>query len=280
MHLSRLSIGEMLSLSQTFLDPTHAAHQALAGTPEVASLMPRLRDVNQVLLASQSADEVRAGSLQKEVTTLDAEHDDLVSGLDCLFQSARHLIEDAEERARWEQLHELLLPEGRKMALMSYQVEADNAALLEHILAELPAADRETLKGQCIGKRSALELIERWIAVGKELGKKERERLSVPVAPTDSALQSAQHQWVRIVGAMSVATIWMLLGNMRHTRRRLQAHHNGRRIGLPGVHQADGRPRSTRCTHARGRHPQPGRDDRPQALNARHRTSAAGPKRA
>ena len=194
MHLSRLSIGEMLSLSQTFLDPTHAAHQALAGTPEVASLMPRLRDVNQVLLASQSADEVRAGSLQKEVTTLDAEHDDLVSGLDCLFQSARHLIEDAEERARWEQLHELLLPEGRKMALMSYQVEADNAALLEHILAELPAADKDTLKGQFMGKRSAFEIIERWIVVGKELGKKERERLSVPVAPTDSALQAAQHR--------------------------------------------------------------------------------------
>ena len=203
MHLSRLSIGEMLSLSQTFLDPTHAAHQALAGTPEVASLMPRLRDVNQVLLASQSADEVRAGSLQKEVTTLDAEHDDLVSGLDCLFQSARHLIEDAEERARWEQLHELLLPEGRKMALMSYQVEADNAALLEHILAELPAADKDTLKGQFMGKRSAFEIIERWIVVGKELGKKERERLSVPVAPTDSALQAAQHQWVRLVGAIS-----------------------------------------------------------------------------
>jgi hypothetical protein len=203
MHLSRLTIGEMLSLSQTFLDPSHPAHQALAGAPEVTSLMPRLREVNQVLLASQSADELRAGSLQKAVTTLDAEHDDLVSGLDCLFQSARLLIEDEEERARWEQLHELLLPEGRKLANMSYQVEADNAALLEHILAELPDADRDTLKKQYMGKRSALEIIERWIAVGKELGKKERERLSVPVAPTDSALQSAQHQWVRIVGAMS-----------------------------------------------------------------------------
>lgn len=203
MHLSRLSIAEMLSLSQTFLDPAHPAHQALAGAPEVTSLMPRLREVNQVLLASQSADELRAGSLQKEVTSLDAEHDDLVSGLDCLFQSARLLVEDEQERARWEQLHELLLPEGRKMASMTYQVEADNAALLAHILAELPAADRETLKGQCIGKRSALELIERWIAVGKELGQKERERLSVPVAPTDSALQAAQHQWVRLVGAMS-----------------------------------------------------------------------------
>ncbi len=203
MHLSRLSVGEMLSLSQTYLDPTHIAHQALAGTPEVASLMPRLREVNEVLLASQSADALRAGSLQNEVTSLDAEHDDLVSGLDCLFQSARFLIEDEQERARWEQLHELLLPDGRKLAAMSYQVEADNAALLQLIIAELPAADLEALKEQRIGKRSAFEIIQRWIAVGKELGQKERERLSVPVAPTDSALQAAQHQWVRIVGAMS-----------------------------------------------------------------------------
>ena len=203
MHLSRLSVGEMLSLSQTFLDPTHAAHQALSGTPEVASLMPRLREVNEVLLASQSADAQRAGSLQKEVTSLDAEHDDLVSGLDCLFQSARFLIEDEQERARWEQLHELILPEGRKMAAMSYQVEADNAALLQLIIAELPDADLEALKEQRIGKRSALEIIERLVAVGRELGHKERERLAVPVAPTDSALQAAQNQWVRIVGAMS-----------------------------------------------------------------------------
>lgn len=203
MHLSRLTIGEMLSLSQPFLDPAHAAHQALAGTPEVASLMPRLREVHQVLLASVSADERRAGSLQKEAAALDAEHDDLVSGLDSLFQSARFLIEDEEERARWEQLHLLVLPEGRKMAHMSYQEEASHAALLEHILAELPDADRNILKGQFIGKRSVYAVIERWIAVGKELGQKDRERLSVPVAPTDSSLPAAQHQWARIVGAIS-----------------------------------------------------------------------------
>ena len=215
MHLSRLTVGEMLSLSQPFLDPTHPAHQALASRSEVTSLMPRLQEVHQTLLAGLSADDQRAGSLQKEVAALDAEHDDLVSGLDSLFQSARFLIEDEEERSRWEQLHQLVLPEGRKMASMSYQEEASHAALLEHILAELPEADQNILKGQRVGNRSIYAIIERWIAVGKELGQKERERLSVPVAPSDDSLREAQQQWARIVGAISaMLQMALILGEL------------------------------------------------------------------
>ncbi|WP_146140706.1 hypothetical protein [Haliangium sp. UPWRP_2] len=213
--MSRLTVGEMLTLSQPFLDPTHPAYEVLAGLPEVAVLMPRLREVHQVLLASQSADERRAGSLEKEVSALDAEHDDLVSGLDCLFQSARFLIEEEEERLRWEQLHQLLLPDGRKLAHMSYKEEASHAALLSHILAELPEADRNILKRQSMGKRSVYDIVERWIAVGKEIGQKEQERVSVPVTPSDDTLQAAQHQWAKIVGAISaMLQMALILGEL------------------------------------------------------------------
>ncbi len=215
MHLSRLNIGEMLSLSQPFLDPTHAAHQALASRSEVASLMPRLQEVHQALLTGVSADDKRADSLQKEVVALDAEHDDLVSGLDGLFQSVRFLIDDEEERLRWEQLHQLVLPEGRKMANMSYQEEASHAALLEHILAELPEADRNILQAQRVGNRTVYAIIERWIVVGKTLGQKERERLAVPAAPSDDSLREAQQQWARIVGAISaMLQMALILGEL------------------------------------------------------------------
>lgn len=202
MHLSRLSLSDMLLLSQTYLDPNDPAHQALAGVPEVASLLSRLREAHQVLLASQSQDEIRASSLQKDVYALDAEQEDLVQGIDCLCQAMRLLIEDDELRTRWERLHQLMLPGGRKMAKQSYQAAAGNAALLQQILDGLPAADRQLLKAMFVGGRSLLSIIERWITVGKELGEKEQERLSLPIAPTDDALHSAKNQWIRIVGAM------------------------------------------------------------------------------
>lgn len=215
MHLSRLGQTEMLSLSQTFLDPNHPANQALAGVQELASLLSRLREAHQVLLAHQSQDEVRLSSLQKDLRELDAEHDDLIQGIDYLCQAMILLVEEQEVRKRWERLYQLLLPGGRKMAKLSYQAEADNAALLQQIVDGLPDGDRFFLKQQRVGGRSLFECIERLIATGKELGEKEQERLSLPIAPTDDALHMARNQWVRIVGAM-VAMLQMseLLGEL------------------------------------------------------------------
>src|SRR4051812_28598084 len=101
MHLSRLTIGEMIPLSQTYLDPNDPAHQALAGVPEVASLMSRLQKAHVILLANQTQDNTRASFLQKEVHALDAEHDELVQGIDCLFQGLVLLASDEETRRRW-----------------------------------------------------------------------------------------------------------------------------------------------------------------------------------
>jgi len=215
MHLSRLSTAEMLSLSQGFLLPEHPANQALVALPEMTSLLVRLREVHQILLASQSPDDVRANSLQQEILSLDAEHDELVRGIDHLCRGAAHTAEDAETRERWDRLRELLLPGGHDMAELDYAVQAGNAALLEPIFEGLPAADKKLLKGMVSGKRSLFEIVERWIGVGKELGQKEMERQSVPVTPTDAALRDARHQWARIVGAMvSMLHLSELLGEL------------------------------------------------------------------
>ena len=215
MQLSRLSQSEMLTLSQTFVDPVHPAGQALSGVPELTSLLTRLRETHQVLLAHQSQDEVRATSLQQAVRALDAEHDDLVHGLDCLCQAMMLLVDDDDVRKRWERLYQLLLPGGRKLAKLSYQAEADNALLLRQIIDGLPDADRYFLKAHRVTGRTLLDIIERLITTGKELGEKELERQSLPVAPTDDALLTARNQWIRIVGAM-VAMLQMaeLLGEL------------------------------------------------------------------
>ena len=130
MHLSRLTTAEMLPISETYLDSNHPAHQALASVTVVAGLLPRLKEAHDVLLASQSQDELRLGTLQKEVGCLSAEHDDLVFGLEGLFRSLALLSEDTELRGRWERLSDLLLPRGRNSAHVSYDTKASNAGTI------------------------------------------------------------------------------------------------------------------------------------------------------
>lgn len=203
MHLSRLTIAEMLSLSQPYIDADHPASKSIYAMPEAASLLPRLREAHAILHASQSADDVRAGNLKKEVAELEAEHDDLAQGIHHIVQGMALLAETEELQARWERLHEVLLPGSGKFASTSHQTEAGNAALLQHILDGLSAQDKGLLRASFVGKRSLFEIVERWVAVGQELGQKELERQSVPVTPSDEALQEAKSQWLRTVGAIT-----------------------------------------------------------------------------
>ena len=216
MHLSRLATSEMVALSSPFFDINHPAGQALSGRTDLAKLLVRLQDVHQVLLASLSADDLRASSLQKEVTALDAEHDDLARGIDYTCQGLALLADSDELGERWARIHKLLLPSGAGgISNLSYQAEAENAALLEQIVSGLTPQDKGLLKSHFVGKRSLMELIERWITVGKEIGQKESERQSVPVTPTDTALQEARNQWARTLGALtSMLQMSELLGEL------------------------------------------------------------------
>lgn len=203
MQLSRLTISEMLSISRLYLDAEHPAHHSLVKMPEAASLLPRLREAHDLLSASQSADDRRAASIKQEVSALEAEHDDLAMGIHHIVNSMAILAETDEARRRWQRLHEVLLPISGKFASTSHKTEAGNAALLQQILDGLPPLDKGLLRAQFFGKRSIFEIVERWVAVGQELGQKELERRAVPVTPGDDTLAACKAQWVKTIGAIS-----------------------------------------------------------------------------
>jgi hypothetical protein len=206
----------MVTISRPFVVPGHPAYEALSGLPEVASLIARLRDTFQVLSDSQSADDVRAGALQQEVTALEAEYQELSKGIDYMCRALAILAEQEESRGRWQRLREVLLPSGSgRGSASSAQACVDNAALQQQIFEGLPAQDKSLLRGHYVGKRNLFEIVERWLALGTQIGQKELERQSVPVTPPDSTLQEARNQWARIVGSM-VAMFHMseLLGEL------------------------------------------------------------------
>ena len=95
------------------------------------------------------------------------------------------------------------MPNNDKFASTSHKLEAGNAALLEQILDGISPQDKGLLRAQFVGKRSLFEAIERWIAVGHELGQKESERQSLPATPNDASLQESRNQWAKQVGAIA-----------------------------------------------------------------------------
>lgn len=214
MQLSRLSTTEMVNISRPFVVPGYPAYDALNNLPEVVSLLSRLREAFRILSDSQSADDVRAGTLRQEVAQLDLEYEDLTRGIDHMCQGLAILAEQEEARGRWQRMREVLLPRGGPAAT-SPQACADNAALQQQIFEGLSAQDKSLLRGHYIGKRNVFEIVERWLALGREIGQKELERQAVPVSPPDRALQEARNQWARIVGSM-VAMFHMseLLGEL------------------------------------------------------------------
>lgn len=215
MHLSRLTVAEMLPLSQTFLDMNHPGGQALSELPDVSKVLPKLREAHELLLSSQTHDELRAGLLHRECLALAAECDDLLQGIDCIFRGLALLAEDDESRARWARLHTLLIPGDRKGMSNDYAAEAENASLLFAILDGMPAIDKHLLKAQQVGKRNFFDVLLRFVTTGQELGEKDAERRAIPVAPSDASLQEARNTWAKLVGAM-VASLQMseLLGEL------------------------------------------------------------------
>lgn len=205
MLLSRLTVAKMIRLSHTYLEPNHPAHRALATMPEVASLLPRLREAHQILVDSQSEDDRRADALQKEVAALAAEYDSLLFGIDCACHSLVLLTEDVEARAHWERLYGLLLPAKDKLADSHHKAIAGQAQRVQQLLGELPGPDRLRLREQAFGGRSLYDIILHWCTISKELDHKAQELKSLPVIPNSEKLQEARNQWALIVGTIVVS---------------------------------------------------------------------------
>jgi hypothetical protein len=164
------------------------------------------------VLAVRPADTAVTPELRKlsaELAVVDARHDTcarVVSlGLD--LQAGLHLAADTpdfESAARCARVQRKLFPDGLSIVNANTRAESGNAARLEKLLLD-DAEVKTVLKSIPLsGKRTLLDIANRWIAAGAELGGLEDQRAAAlaqaqGASPTKATIQGARSAWMRVV---------------------------------------------------------------------------------
>lgn len=202
MALKRLTSGEMIHTTQTWVDKKHRHHQLMMAVAEVAVLLPHVERVHLALLALQPTVDPQAKSRARVLEELDAQHDDMVRAIYYLFLAQIYLSQVAAERELWQRLCDTVFPEGLQVVKRSYSDEAGQATLAH---SRLSAEDKKQLKAQVLGKESMLALIERYVQVAQKLGEAAMVHYQPAVQPSRADAVTARNQWIRVVSAVLAA---------------------------------------------------------------------------
>ncbi len=209
MALKRLTAGEMIHTTQSWVDAKHRHHQLMKVPAEVAVLLPHVERVHLALLALQPTVDPQAKSRARVLEELDAQHDDMVRTIYHLFLAQIYLSQVETERELWQRLCDTVLPEGLLVVKRSYSDEAGQATLAH---SRLSAEDKKQLKTLVLGKESMLALIERYVQVAQKLGEVASVHYQPTVQPSRSDAASARNQWIRVVNTV-LAAIDMIPNN-------------------------------------------------------------------
>lgn len=199
MALKRLTLGEMITATKTWIDPRQRHYQLLAGVAEVAPLLPRLAAAHKGLLDTQPVADPQAAERARAVSELDAQHDDLVRCLYYLLQAKLFRSPEGAERATWAGLSQTLFPEGLAVVNRS---AADEAGMAGLALARLSPEDRQRLKTLTFDGDTALKLVENYGKTGEALGHAAKEQLTPGAGSRRSDAAAARNQWIRVVSAI------------------------------------------------------------------------------
>lgn len=202
MALKRLTTGEMVSLSASWVESDHVDRKALAAIPVIASLLPRVDLAHATLLETQTACVApeRLAAIQDEQKRVDARHDDLARGAYYLPMALAYLVKNKHLAQSLLELQSVLLPDGLTIVQKSYREEAGQTALLDSRLSPDHIALLKKIKTP---EGNLWDAIQEWMNVGAKLGALENERTAPePAGTSASDVVKARNQWIRTVNAM------------------------------------------------------------------------------
>lgn len=204
MALYELATGEMAVItlhwtSREFQRPIIERRARLAPFLEELEEVHRNVAVFQNSGKGESSDVV---TLRATTSQLDAQHDRLARCIHCLVQAGAELVDNGNDRARWDQLRQELFPQGLGINQQRYLVQAGDAVLREERLSPQSRKLLATAAVSFEGETTTLqELVERWGKVAKELGAAEAQKLRLQAGhTTESSRGPARRAWVSTVG--------------------------------------------------------------------------------
>lgn len=199
MSLISLTNTEMVNLSGTWVEPTHADHLAMIRYPALAAYMTHIEQAHRDVLDFQDGgDGSRLAAIGDQQSELNIEHDDFARAIHYNLRSQALLAPTEVEAQQFIDLDTLLFPEGLSVINLSYTQTAGYAQLLA---ARLRPEHEAALAAIPTRFGNLLEHVHAWMAVALELGKLSHARgQSGPSRrPT---LARTRMAWVRMVNTL------------------------------------------------------------------------------
>lgn len=199
MALNRFLVAEMVEVSEPWVTEGNAANGAILGVPLLAPLLTRLKAVHAALFALRpKTEDPKLQRLGEQGNALDAKHDELVQAIYGALTAVAKLSSGSDDLLK---VRDRLLPDGLSHINRSHRAEAGHTKLAGSMLS---AADREALKAVTLRDKTMMDLVDQWLAVGKELGEIEASRaqlLSSSDSPSAAEVNAARLAWIRTVNA-------------------------------------------------------------------------------
>jgi hypothetical protein len=212
-----LQIGEMISVSASWLDPEHKP--TFLSIPEIAPLVGRLEAMHASLVAARESAfaDAELRVLSERADNLDDRHDNLARALYYLLMAAQYhaLGQGSPDESRADAVERAMIalfPNALNAVIASYQAEAGNAEQLENLakgeLAPLLSSIHIEKNVTAVDIASAIGV------VGKQLGMIEHQKTQAAAAAEKKSLGAAEIKQRMRAWASLAET---LLGNLEHS---------------------------------------------------------------
>jgi hypothetical protein len=179
MAINQLTIQEMVSVTNQWVDPSSRANAVLTSNHVLKTIYPQVVTLNTQLLGVRKVDVAGAAALTASATEADGEHDFWVEAI----VNTCDAVHPTQPTLGLEDIRQWLFPRGVQHARDSYGTEVGYAA---QKATELDSSRKKQLKGIVFGGQTLLQWVDNYFDAAKKLGDIEAQRAAA-TPPTSSA---------------------------------------------------------------------------------------------
>jgi hypothetical protein len=198
MALRNFTAGEMLSVTEPWVQPGHPERVLLDTVAATAALMRFIVQLHGELIGSQSGvDAMRIASLTGELGQLNERHDILAKATSGMLTAHRLYHQGAPMGAVLDALEQALFPDGLQIVRASYRDSAGRARMRAALLTD---DQRALLASIPVQGATLLDWINEWNQVAERMGAAANERDTPARDAAELRVQrEARNRWIRTV---------------------------------------------------------------------------------
>lgn len=195
-----LTREEMVSITTTLVQPSHADYRVIHAHALAGALWVLIADAHVKLLSTQpnGPTATRLVEIRDELAALSRRHGDVLRGIYHGLMAQEYLARDESTRVLARKLRVKMFPEKLQATRKSYRGQEGQALLLQSRLTDddIEALRRlSTLEGL-----SFADAVDEWLAIAKQIGQLDNERTGDSQRVITAAdVSAARNDWIRAV---------------------------------------------------------------------------------